>query len=106
MSVNRKEYMINMSCDIKKRIVLIVLAVTVSVAAACFISQQNVYAADKGTYLIKVNTKKNVVTAYKKSIINGKKKYVPISERISNYLTTTTYVPAEDRIFTEGEEVL
>lgn len=78
MSVNRKEYMINMSCDIKKRIVLIVLAVTVSVAAACFISQQNVYAADKGTYLIKVNTKKNVVTAYKKSIINGKKKYVPI----------------------------
>lgn len=34
------------------------------------------------------------------------KKYVPISERISNYLTTATYVPAEDRIYSEGEEVL
>ena len=34
------------------------------------------------------------------------KRYVPIQERVSNYLTNATYVPAEDRIYTEGEEVL
>ena len=31
------------------------------------------------------------------------KKYVPLDERISNYLTTATYVPAEDRVFSEED---
>ena len=31
------------------------------------------------------------------------KKYVPLDERISNYLTTATYVPAEDRVYSEED---
>ena len=32
------------------------------------------------------------------------KKYVPLDERISNYLTSGAYVPAEDRVFSEEED--
>ena len=32
------------------------------------------------------------------------KRYVPLDERISNYLTSGAYVPAEDRVLNEEEE--
>ena len=32
------------------------------------------------------------------------KRYVPLDERISNYLTSGAYVPAEDRVFTKEED--
>ena len=59
--------------------VLIISAMLFSLAAAaCLLSTENTKAASKKTYLLKVNKKRNVVTAYKRKLVGGKYKYVPI----------------------------